>query len=117
MPGTSGAGPQPDGRHHQQPGCFDAIGALVAVATDTPRYDEDHDPVTLAHLGLLMEVVRTHAVRNSRFEGAAAGTPGTAPTCISGLNGSSLTSSIAGTWVSPISTSASRAPRAASPPQ
>ncbi len=75
--------------------CFDATGALVAVATDTPRYD--HDPITLASLGLLMEEARTNAVRNPRFEGAAAGTPGTAPTYMSGLNGSGLTSSIVGT--------------------
>lgn len=75
--------------------CFDATGVLVAMATDTPRYD--HDPITLASLGLLMEEARTTAVRNPRFEGAAAGTPGTAPTNMSGLNGSSLTSSIVGT--------------------
>ena len=64
--------------------CFDAFGALVAVATDTPRYD--HDPITLANLGLLMEEARTNAVRNPRFEGAIAGTPGTAPTYTSGPN-------------------------------
>ena len=75
--------------------CFDATGALVAVATDTPRYD--HDPITLAGLGLLMEEARTNAVRNPRFEGAAAGTPGTAPTFMSGLNGSGLTGSVIGT--------------------
>ncbi|MCX7380439.1 MAG: hypothetical protein NT133_03260 [Alphaproteobacteria bacterium] len=74
--------------------CFDATGALVAVATDTPRYD--HDPITLASLGLLMEEARTNAVRNPRFEGAIAGTPGTAPTYMSGLNGSGLTGSIVG---------------------
>ncbi|MCX7275536.1 MAG: hypothetical protein NTV19_20875 [Burkholderiales bacterium] len=75
--------------------CFDVTGALVAVAIDTPRYD--HDPITLASLGLLMEEARANAVRNPRFEGAAAGTPGTAPTYMSGLNGSGLTGSIVGT--------------------
>ncbi len=75
--------------------CFDATGALLAVAIDAPRYD--HDPITLASLGLLMEEARTNAVRNPRFEGAAAGTPGTAPTYMSGLNGSGLTSSVVGT--------------------
>ncbi len=75
--------------------CFDATGTLVAVAIDTPRYD--HDPITLAGLGLLMEEARTNTVRNPRFEGAAAGTPGTAPTYMSGLNGSGLTGSIVGT--------------------
>ncbi|WP_313671447.1 hypothetical protein [Sandarakinorhabdus sp.] len=57
---------------------FDAAGNLQ-VAT-AGQWRVDHDPVTLARRGLLLEPGRTNRVLNPRMEGAAAGTPGTIPT-------------------------------------
>ena len=42
---------------------FDATGALQTAAIDTPRID--HDPVTLARRGLLIEAARTNLFLNS----------------------------------------------------
>lgn len=57
---------------------FDATGALVSAATDVLRLD--YDGTTLLPRGVLLEVARTNSLRNSTGAGAAAGTPGTAPT-------------------------------------
>lgn len=43
--------------------CFDASGALVSVSTDTPAFD--HDPVTLAPRGLLLEAQSANLLLNS----------------------------------------------------
>lgn len=43
--------------------CFDASGALVSISTDTPAFD--HDPVTLAPRGLLLEAQSTNLLLNS----------------------------------------------------
>jgi len=53
---------------------FNSSGTLVEVGTDTPRFD--HDPITLAPLGLLIEVSSTNLARNPRGEGAVAGVIG-----------------------------------------
>ena len=58
--------------------CFDATGALVQVAADTPRFD--YDPITRARRGILLEEARTNTIRNPRAEGSAAGSPGSTPT-------------------------------------
>jgi hypothetical protein len=57
---------------------FNADGVLVEAAAGEWRID--HDPVTLARRGLLLEPQRTNWVTNSRALGAVPGTPGTAPT-------------------------------------
>jgi hypothetical protein len=57
---------------------FDAAGNLQ-VAT-AGQWRVDHDPVTLARRGLLLEAGRTNRIRNSRMEGAVVGVPGSAPT-------------------------------------
>lgn len=57
---------------------FNSAGVLTQASTDQPRLD--HDPGTLAALGLLREGPSTNYVANPRCEGAVAGTPGTAPT-------------------------------------
>jgi hypothetical protein len=60
------------------------IGALQpyyptsGVAYQGPRFD--HDPITLAPRGLLIEEQRINSIRNSTAQGAVAGTPGTVPT-------------------------------------
>lgn len=60
-------------------GCrFDASGNLIEEGSNVPRFD--YDASTLACRGLLLEEARTNQIRNPRCEGAAAGTPGTAPT-------------------------------------
>ena len=57
---------------------FDAAGVLQTAAADVPRFD--HDPVSGALRGLLVEPSATNLLLNSGFAGGASGTPGTAPT-------------------------------------
>lgn len=57
---------------------FDSSGTLQTASANTPRYD--HDPITHAARGLMIEVGRTNQIRNSVASGAGAGTPGTLPT-------------------------------------
>lgn len=57
---------------------FNASGVLTEASSNVLRLD--HDPVTLARLGLLMEGARTNSFPNNTMAGASAGTPGTAPT-------------------------------------
>ena len=73
---------------------FDSNGTLITATANTPRFD--HDPVTLASRGLLIEEGRTNSIANSQGTGAVAGTAGTAPTgwSISG-NANGLTRTIA----------------------
>lgn len=54
-----------------------ADGLLKTAAAGELRYD--HDPVTGAPLGVLLEGARTNRIRNNSMQDAAAGTPGTAP--------------------------------------
>lgn len=56
----------------------DSSGVLQTAAIDAPRFD--HDPVTLAPLGLLIESQRTNSIRNSTGVGSVSGSPGTLPT-------------------------------------
>ena len=53
-------------------------GSIQSAAINTPRFD--YDPVTLAPKGLLLEEARTNSLPNNTMVGAAAGSPGTAPT-------------------------------------
>ena len=57
---------------------FDSSGVLQTAASGVARFD--HNPTTLARLGLLIEEQRTNSIRNNTMQGAVAGTPGTAPT-------------------------------------
>jgi len=59
-------------------GYFDAAGVFTLSGNNESPID--HDPVTLARKGLLVAPSRTNGIRNSRLEGAVAGTPGTFPT-------------------------------------
>ena len=79
---------------------FDATGTLQTAATGTPRFD--HDPVTLAPLGFLIEEARTNAVRNNTMQGTIAGTPGTLPTnwVITGSGTGTLVRNIVGVGTS-----------------
>lgn len=79
---------------------FDATGTLQTAATDTPRFD--HDPVTLAPLGFLIEEARTNVVRNNTMQGAVTGTPGTLPTnwAITGSGTGTLVRTIVGVGTS-----------------
>jgi hypothetical protein len=56
---------------------FDSSGVLTTSTANTPRFD--HDPVTLASKGLLVEEGRTNSLPNSQMSGVSAGTPGTNP--------------------------------------
>ena len=76
---TTGA--LPDGVSFTRAGSatyFDAAGVLQTALADVPRFD--HNPVSGALRGLLIEESRTNQLLNSGFAGGAAGTPGTAPT-------------------------------------
>jgi hypothetical protein len=53
---------------------FDANGVLQTAANDAPRFD--HDPVTGASRGLLIEEARTNSLRNSQGGGAVVGVIG-----------------------------------------
>lgn len=55
-----------------------AAGALETVASNLARFT--HNPLTGESLGLSVEESRTNSIRNNTMAGAAAGTPGTAPT-------------------------------------
>jgi hypothetical protein len=57
---------------------FDEKGVLQTAVSGQARFD--HNPTTLAPLGLLIEEQRTNSIRNNTMQGAVAGTPGTAPT-------------------------------------
>lgn len=57
---------------------FNSAPALVSAAIDVARLGYNRS--TGAALGLLVEEAQTNSVRNSTMVGAAAGTPGTAPT-------------------------------------
>ena len=57
---------------------YDSAGTLQTATNNTPRFD--HDPVTHAAKGLLIEEARTNYIRNSTMAGASAGAPGTSPT-------------------------------------
>jgi len=75
---------------------FDASGTLQSAATDAPRFD--YNPSTLAAQGLLIEESRTNSIRNNTMVGAAAGTPGTAPTNWTSPGASSgMTTTVVGT--------------------
>ena len=68
---------------------FDSSGVLQSAATDVARFI--HNPSTLALEGLLVEPPRTNSIRNPRFEGGVAGSPGTLPTNFSAFNQGTLT--------------------------
>jgi hypothetical protein len=57
---------------------FNAAGVLETLGNNAPRFD--HDPITLAPRGLLIEGQRTNSIRNNTMQGAVAATPGTLPT-------------------------------------
>jgi len=61
---------------------YDSTGTLQTSSANQPRFD--HDPVTHAPKGILIEESRTNYIRNSQSTGAAIGTPGTLPTNWSG---------------------------------
>ena len=73
---------------------FDSTGTLQSAAINAARFD--HNPATLAPLGLLIEEQRTNSIRNNTMQGAVAGTPGTLPTnwTVSGLG--TLTQQVVG---------------------
>jgi hypothetical protein len=50
---------------------FNSSGVLTTSTANTPRFD--HDPVTLASKGLLIEEARTNSIRNSQAGGSANG--------------------------------------------
>ena len=75
---------------------FDSSGVLQTAGNNVARFD--HNPTTLAPLGLLIEEQRTNSIRNNTMVGAVAGTPGTNPTnWISGTTIDNLTKEIVGT--------------------
>jgi hypothetical protein len=55
----------------------DSNGIIQLALPNTPRFD--HDPVTLAPQGFLIEESRTNSIRNNTMVGTIAGTPGTVP--------------------------------------
>ncbi|MBY0242991.1 MAG: hypothetical protein K2X55_27145, partial [Burkholderiaceae bacterium] len=73
---------------------YDAAGVLRTAPPGVPAFD--HDPVTLVCRGLPMWESRTNSIRNNTMQGAAAGTPGTAPTNWSITSTNGLSSSVVG---------------------
>lgn len=67
---------------------------LQTAPINTPRFD--HDAVSLAVLGMLIEEQRTNSIRNSTMQGAVVGAPGTPPTNWQILGPAGITGSIAG---------------------
>lgn len=57
---------------------FDSSGVLQTAIAGQPRFD--FSPTTLQSLGLLIEEQRTNSLLQSGWDGAVAGSPGTAPT-------------------------------------
>ncbi len=57
---------------------FDSTGTLQSAAINAARFD--HNPSTLAPLGLLIEEQRQNLLLQSGWAGATSGTPGAAPT-------------------------------------
>lgn len=57
---------------------FNSSGVLIEAAAGEWRID--HDPATGERRGLLLEPERKNWIRNPRFNGTVAGTPGTPPT-------------------------------------
>ena len=72
----------------------DAAGILRSAAPGVPAFD--HDPQTGRSLGISMWESRTNSIRNNTMQGAAAGTPGTAPTNWTVSSNNGLSSSIVG---------------------
>jgi hypothetical protein len=57
---------------------INSSGNVAVVNADLPRFD--YNPTTLVCKGLLIEESRINSLRNNTMAGAAAGSPGTAPT-------------------------------------
>ncbi len=76
---------------------FDAAGAMQTAASGVARFD--HDPVTGAAKGLLIEEARTNSIRNSACQGAVVGVVGSGgalPTHWSVFAANGLATSVAG---------------------
>ena len=73
----------------------DVTGLWREVAANVPRFG--FNPVTGQWLGLLIEGARTNSIRNSRLEGAVAGTPGTLPNNTSIAASGGLTTNVTAT--------------------
>lgn len=78
---------------------FNSALVLTEYQADVPR--PAYDPETGAYLGVLAEAAATNWIENTRWIGAAAGTPGTSPTGWSAFSGTanSVTRTIVGTGV------------------
>ena len=72
----------------------DKHGVLQTAANNIARLD--HNPVTGARLGLLIEESRTNSIRNNTMQGAVAGTPGTLPTNWQVSTSAGLTTNVIG---------------------
>ena len=74
---------------------FNSSGVLTSAASGAARFD--HNPTTLAPLGLLIEEQRTNSIRNNTMQGAVAGTPGTLPTNWATIGLGTLVQEVVGT--------------------